>query len=354
MSSTPPSAIKNQSSTEPVKPNRLPSPIRITEQVWPEGTAPVVSICCITYNHVNFIRDAIDGFLMQETTFPVEIIIRDDASTDGTAEIVKEYAEKYPQLIRTILHTENQYSKGKKAFPETRAMAMGEFIAICEGDDYWIAKIKLQKQVEILDDNQAFSLVFHNAEIVNTRFDRSYSYLIHDKPLKTIHKTEDLLKQWFIPTASILFRNYNDFVLPDWFYNCQSGDIPLLLLLSLKGDFFYKNEVMSIYRMHPDGISITHFGYAKAVGMIYIYQCFNIYTSRIFENKILEAIKYEIQTHWPPLHELESKIHELESKIQDIQTYYNQSILKRVFIRIKKQIKKTMRFFSEVLKYSFF
>ena len=100
------------------KSGSLSAPVRITGQVWPEGMVPVVSICCITYQHVNFIREAVEGFLMQETTFPVEIIIRDDASTDGTAEIVREYQEKYPQLIRTILHTENQSSKGKIAFPE--------------------------------------------------------------------------------------------------------------------------------------------------------------------------------------------------------------------------------------------
>ena len=102
---------------------RLEKPVRITQQVWPEGTVPVVSICCITYQHVNFIRDAVEGFLMQETTFPVEIIIRDDASLDGTTQIVSSYQVKYPRLIRTILHTENQYSLGKKAFPETFAIA---------------------------------------------------------------------------------------------------------------------------------------------------------------------------------------------------------------------------------------
>ena len=96
---------------------------------------PVVTIRCITYNHHNFIRHAIEGFLMQETTFPVEIIIHDDASTDGTAEIVKEYAEKQPQLFRTILQKENQYSSG--GWPKVRkmlfSMCRGKFIALCEG-----------------------------------------------------------------------------------------------------------------------------------------------------------------------------------------------------------------------------
>ena len=89
----------------------LDEPIPITSQQWREGTIPLVSISCITYNHENFIRDAIEGFLMQKTTFPVEILIHDDASTDKTAEIVREYEKKYPQLIKPIYQTENQYSK---------------------------------------------------------------------------------------------------------------------------------------------------------------------------------------------------------------------------------------------------
>ena len=91
------------------QPDRLPHPVRITEQVWPEGTVPVVSIFCITYNHEKFIREAIEGFLMQETTFPVEIFIHDDASSDATAQIVKDYAAKFSQLFKMVLQTENQY-----------------------------------------------------------------------------------------------------------------------------------------------------------------------------------------------------------------------------------------------------
>lgn len=99
--------------------------------------SPLVSICCTTYNHENFIREAIKGFLIQKTNFPVEIIIHDDASTDGTAIIVKEYADKHPELIIPIFQKENQYSKGVKPFlnyliPKAR----GKYIDVCEGDDY--------------------------------------------------------------------------------------------------------------------------------------------------------------------------------------------------------------------------
>ena len=116
--------------------------------------APLVSIGCITYNHAPYIRQCLEGFLMQKTTFPFEIIINDDCSTDGTTEIVKEYADKYPDLIIPIFHEENQYQKGvrgiyaKFVYPKVR----GKYIALCEGDDYWIDPLKLQKQVDFLEE----------------------------------------------------------------------------------------------------------------------------------------------------------------------------------------------------------
>ncbi len=115
----------------------LDEPIPITSQQWREGTIPQVSISCITYNHENYIRNAIEGFLMQKTTFPVEILIHDDASTDKTAEIVREYEKKYPQLIKPIYQTENQYSKNNALIGRIqRERAVGKYYATCEGDDY--------------------------------------------------------------------------------------------------------------------------------------------------------------------------------------------------------------------------
>ncbi len=130
---------------------------------------PLVSVFCITYNHVNLIRDAIEGFLKQETTFPVEIFIHDDASTDGTAEIVKQYAEKYPKLFWTVLQPENQWSKGN---PNAYFFALmqkqrSEFIALCEGDDYWICKNKLEKQVEILKSDLSLVACCHQVKCHN-------------------------------------------------------------------------------------------------------------------------------------------------------------------------------------------
>ncbi len=130
---------------------------------------PLLSISCATYNHENFIKDCLDGFVMQKTNFNFEVLIHDDASTDNTANIIREYEQKYPDIIKPIYQTENQYSKGKPisaTFNWPRAQS--KYIALCEGDDYWTDPNKLQKQVDFLEANPDYMMCFHNAEILNT------------------------------------------------------------------------------------------------------------------------------------------------------------------------------------------
>ena len=135
---------------------------------------PLVSICCITYNHAQFIRKCLDGFLMQQTDFPIEILIHDDCSTDGTTEIIREYEAKYPELIFPLYEEENQYQHGKAAeidFYNYRR-ARGKYIAYCEGDDYWTDPLKLQKQVNFMEANPEYSVCFHDFQIYDLRNER--------------------------------------------------------------------------------------------------------------------------------------------------------------------------------------
>ena len=111
---------------------------------WGDDIDPVVSVCCTTFNHEKFICAAIDGFLMQETDFPFEIIIRDDCSTDKTVSIIESYAERFPNILKPIYEPENQYSKGVRPMPVALKHAVGQYVALCEGDDYWIDSSKLQ------------------------------------------------------------------------------------------------------------------------------------------------------------------------------------------------------------------
>ncbi|MDR0745463.1 MAG: glycosyltransferase [Mediterranea sp.] len=122
----------------------------------------LVSISCVTYNHEAYIRDCIDGFLMQKTNFKFEILIHDDASTDGTAGIIREYERKYPGLIKPIYQVENQYSQGINPGRINSDRAIGKYIAYCEGDDYWTDPLKLQKQADFLENNPEYGLVCTN------------------------------------------------------------------------------------------------------------------------------------------------------------------------------------------------
>jgi len=262
------SAINHQSSAEPVKPNRLSAPVRITDQVWPEGTVPVVSVFCITYNHVNFIRDAIEGFLMQETTFPVEIFIHDDASSDGTAEIVKEYAEKYPKLFWTVLQTENQWSNGnKKILTDYLQKQRGEFIALCEGDDFWTSPRKLQEQVSFLEKNSHYALSFCNTQVVYT--DERYSHAAYGNHLVPVgyypvsppppetSKTENLSKSNYIHTSGAVLRNWlcsGYLEVQNYLQKAPVGDYALHLLTSRFGKIKYHPDIMAAYRVHMGGI----------------------------------------------------------------------------------------------------
>jgi hypothetical protein len=231
----------------------LEKPLRVTEQQWPDNVQPLVSVLCTAYQHVHFIRQAIDGFLMQETTFPIEILIHDDASTDGTAEIVKEYADRYPILIKATLQKENQFSRGNRPGKILSNMSRGGYLAICEGDDYWISSSKLQKQVQILQDNQDISMVFHNAWVMHEDSRKDY-FLNRGLDKERFTLTDIIEREWFIATASILHRRYEP--LPTEITNYSMvGDMLMHVASCMNGDAYFLNEVGSVYRRHVGGVS---------------------------------------------------------------------------------------------------
>ena len=232
----------------------LAKPLRITEQHWPEGTMPLVSIICITYNHVNFIRDAIEGFLMQETTFPVEIHIHDDASTDGTAEIVRDYEAIYPNLIKAICQTENQYSKGNKSGQFLRPLLRGKYIASCEGDDYWTDKAKLQLQVDYLELHPGCVISGHDAIVIDAT-----GKVLRRSVVRTKGRdyTADELKQGeaILPTASRLVRNIHRSSTFRYRSCFQGGDRFTLVTLGDHGGAHFHDDISpSVYRKHQGGV----------------------------------------------------------------------------------------------------
>lgn len=187
---------------------RLPAPIKITDQSWPEGTQPLVSILCITYNHEKYIKECLEGFLMQETTFPVEIIVHDDASTDRTLDIVGPYCQRYPDLFKTIFQETNQFSLGRKptilAFP----YASGKFIATCEGDDYWTLPLKLEKQIEVFDKNPICILCGGRVAVIRDEASTPYKIDPFQEPevLAMLGPREMLKGLWGMRTVSRVTR----------------------------------------------------------------------------------------------------------------------------------------------------
>lgn len=228
-------------------------------QAWNQADKPLVSVACITYNHEKYIEDAIEGFLIQETDFPFEILIHDDASTDNTANIVREYAEKYPNIIKPIFQTENQYSKGIKINSEFNfPRAKGKYIALCEGDDYWTDRHKLTKQISSMKNNPSCNISFHAA----TQFDLSrggVEQIIGQYANKNgIVKLEDVILKTngMIPNASCLIRKeamdkVTDFIKDN--PHLTVGDIYIQIIGSLSGGAMYIDEVMSVYRLHVPG-----------------------------------------------------------------------------------------------------
>lgn len=220
----------------------------------------MVSVCCITYNQAEYIKDALDSFLMQKTNFKYEVIIHDDASTDGTTEIIKEYADKYPEIIKPIFEKENQYSKGvKRILNFTFKVAKGKYIALCEGDDYWSSENKLQLQVDYMEKNPNCTLLFHNAKIIDMIDGKETNFVPYTKRIGRHLKIDgnynvgelELLE--FIPTASFMFRTYNLKKMPKFYEECFVGDWPLKLIMTSFGYAHYIDEVMSIYRKNANG-----------------------------------------------------------------------------------------------------
>lgn len=141
----------------------LPAPVPVVAHNWPAGTRPLVTVLCHTYNHGRFIGETIDGILSQETTFPVQVVVHDDASTDGTAAIVRGHAERHPGLVVAVLHQENAFSRG--IHPWLPALARGRYLAQCDGDDRWIRADKLERQVALLEADPLCVLVGARAYI---------------------------------------------------------------------------------------------------------------------------------------------------------------------------------------------
>ncbi|MCB2295342.1 glycosyltransferase [Clostridium algoriphilum] len=212
----------------------------------------LVSINCITYNHEEYIADAIESFLMQKTDFNFKIVIGEDCSLDGTRKIIDDYIIKYPNKIKLITSDENVGAKENSR--RVHENSNGKYIALCEGDDYWTDPLKLQKQVTYMENNPNCTLCFHSADIVRAN-KRKTGRITRPYDKCTICPTEDIIIGGgsFCPTQSLLYPKKLMDNPPEFLTSVSVGDYPLQMLVSSFGYAYYIDEIMSSYRSGVKG-----------------------------------------------------------------------------------------------------
>lgn len=207
-----------------------------------------ISACIITYNQQEYIGQCLEGAVNQVLDCNYEIVIGDDCSTDDTFKICQQYAKKYPGKIR-LLSREKNLGMARN-WENVIGECQGEYIAICEGDDYWTDNHKLQKQINFLDQNQECSFCFHKALRVDAN-DESQTKIYPEGLKKTILNVKEFFAIPTIPTASVVFRSGT--TIPPFYHS--HVDMPLYSMLITKGKAGFINEQMSFYRLHSEGIS---------------------------------------------------------------------------------------------------
>jgi glycosyltransferase involved in cell wall biosynthesis len=238
---------------------------------------PVVSVVTITYNQESYIGQAVEGALQQQTDFGVEIIIGEDCSTDRTREIVLGYQRKYPDRIQVI--TSNHNVGNRENFLRVLMASRGKYIAVCDGDDYWTDPHKLQKQVDFLETNPAYSLCCHDVELIFDGVPQTPKIARYLDFAKDTFSFEDAVRGHFIPTLSIVCRRASIMDPPDWYRECISGDIPLELLVLDKGAGYYLHETMGVKRDNPGSISLNRERATKAdESFLRMYKSMDLYT----------------------------------------------------------------------------
>lgn len=223
-----------------------------------EVNFPTVSVCMISYGHENYIEEAINGVLMQQCDFEIELILSNDCSPDNTDAVVQRILKNHPlsYKIRYIKHEKNLGMMPNFLFALDQCK--GQYIALCEGDDFWTDALKLQKQVDFLRENEDCSLCFHNATVYyeTSKHTRLFIKEYH----KTFYTGKDILENWLIPTASMLFVNVlKQNKLPSFFSKAMHGDLALQLFLYEFGNFGLINENMCTYRINETSATRTFF-----------------------------------------------------------------------------------------------
>ncbi len=238
---------------------KLPSEAQIMAD-WrdPDGP-PLVSVLCTTYNQVAYLEDALRGFLLQKTDFPFEIVVHDDASSDGTTALIRAYQQRYPRLIRPIIQTENQYSQGRQVYLLAGREARGQYFCLCDGDDFWIDAQKLAVQVAALQANPDCRLCFHltrhllnhDEQLVQTSLQgRLRRLAVYPQRAAILSPRAIIIGDGaYIATASVMLSRAAWLKLPAWMDRCPVGDFFIQALCAQPGGALFIPREMSVYRL---------------------------------------------------------------------------------------------------------
>ncbi|OZI13512.1 glycosyl transferase family 2 [Bacillaceae bacterium SAS-127] len=286
---------------------------------------PLVSIHCATYNHENYIADAIEGFMMQKTNFDFEVLIGEDCSTDRTREIVEKYIRLYPDHIRLITSEHNVGAR--KNLIRLHEQSRGKYIAFCEGDDYWLDPYKLQKQVDYMESHPECTFCFTNGEVADEKKQLQgravIPWLKHNEPYYygKDHKylAGELALLGYIPTASFLFPKHLMDGRPDWYFRVIVDDNSVKLITTSHGYAHFMDEKMCAYRFGLPNSATTRWNkdnntVEKQIQhnqyFIDLYNYFNEYSNSQYEKDIDEVKKvFEFQ-----IHILKGELYELKSE----------------------------------------
>lgn len=255
----------------------------------------LVSIAMITYNHEEYLKDALEGILMQETNFNFEIVVGEDASKDATRSILKAYEAKYPDKFKITYHNENVGMMNN--FIHTLKACNGKYIALCEGDDYWVEPKKLQKQVSFLESNNKFVGCFHNVWLKDERFPerKMKSWRTFERDVFELEDT--FSKTSLFHTCSYVFRR-SALDIPSWFKEVKSGDMALFSITAAKGKLKLISGNMSVYRKNENGVTSNQniINYHK--NRMQLMRYFIGYFSKEYKKKIKSIFQYHKNEIW--------------------------------------------------------
>jgi len=236
------------------------------------STELMVSILAIAYNHENWIARALDSFITQKTNFPFEILVHDDASTDRTTEIIRQYEQKYSTLVKPIYQTINQFSRGNFPLFILSEKAKGKYLAICDCDDYWTDPFKLQKQVDLLEAHPECSMAVAKTDVYRVEDGQFYYQETLEGVDQNILYFDDFFKGCYLHTSTYVIPKKNFCVVEKYRHKIFIGDTALRYILLDSGPFVFLRETVSVYQITEKGIWTNLNSYEKAVAHVKLFE----------------------------------------------------------------------------------